>query len=253
MILENIRLTDAAMQSRLGTAPVGFRTPGGSLTGLIGRPDLQQMLLEYGYQWVSSMAKAVPVKPSQPTEDDFQRVADAQRESQPFVYPSGLIEIPMSPLGDVAAFRRKEEKWSLGDFLAMIERAVSRVIEERAVFDLLGHPSIMQVEDPQFRTYELICRLVKQAGDRSADRGPRNHRPPRPTPASSWSGNRLMGFQKEITQRRRGRREASNGSCRDSRRLGRAAGRGARHPGILCGRYLGKSLAGTHPQREIRP
>ena len=166
-ILENIRLTDAAMQSRLGTAPVGFRTPGGSLTGLIERPDLQQMLLEYGYQWVSSMAKAVPVKPSQPTEDDFQRVADAQRESQPFVYPSGLIEIPMSPLGDVAAFRRKEEKWSLSDFLAMIERAVSRVIEERAVFDLLGHPSIMQVEDPQFRTYELIGRLVKQAGDRA--------------------------------------------------------------------------------------
>ena len=62
-----------------------------------------------------------------------------------------------------------------------------------------------------------------------------------------------MGFKKEITQRRRGRREASSDSCQDSRPLGRTAGRGTRHPGILCGRYLGKSLAGTHPQREIRP
>jgi len=95
-------------------------------------------------------------------------VADAQKGSQPFVYPSGLIEIPMSPLGDVASFRREEKKWKLDDFLKMVEKNVQWAIENRGVFDLLGHPSIMYVEDPEFQTYELICDLVNQAGDRAA-------------------------------------------------------------------------------------
>jgi peptidoglycan/xylan/chitin deacetylase (PgdA/CDA1 family) len=168
VIMENIRLTDMAMKTRIGVSPVGFRTPGGSGSGLIGRADVQQMMLELGFTWVSSMAKGVSVKPEHPTKEDFQRVADAQKDSQPFVYPSGLIEIPMSPLGDVASFRRKEKKWTLDDFLHMVERNVQWAIEHRGVFDLLGHPSIMYVEDPEFRTYELICDLVNQAGDRAA-------------------------------------------------------------------------------------
>jgi peptidoglycan/xylan/chitin deacetylase (PgdA/CDA1 family) len=168
VIMENIRLTNMAMKTRIGVSPVGFRTPGGSGSGLIGRADVQQMMLDSGFTWVSSMAKGVSVKPENPTEEDFQRVADAQKDSQPFVYPSGLIEIPMSPLGDVASFRRKEKKWVLDDFLQMVERNVQWAIEHRGVFDLLGHPSIMYVEDPEFRTYELICDLVNQAGDRAA-------------------------------------------------------------------------------------
>jgi peptidoglycan/xylan/chitin deacetylase (PgdA/CDA1 family) len=167
VIVENIRLTDMAMKTRIGVSPVGFRTPGGAPAGLIGREDLQEMLLQCGFRWVSSMARSVAVKPENPTEEDFRRVVEAQNDSQPFVYPSGLIEIPMSPLGDVASFRRKDEKWKLGDFLKMVERAVRWAIERRAVFDLLGHPSIMYVEDPQFRTYELVCGLVKQAADRA--------------------------------------------------------------------------------------
>ena len=74
----------------------------------------------------------------------------------------------MSPLGDVASFRREKEKWNLGDFLKMIEASVGWVIEHRAVFDLLTHPSIMYVEDPEFRAYELICRLVNQSKGRAA-------------------------------------------------------------------------------------
>jgi len=114
------------------------------------------------------MAKRVPVRPNDPTEEDFQRVAQAQKESQPFVYPSGLIEIPMSPLGDVASFRRENDKWKLGDFLRMIEASVAWVIEHRAVFDLLTHPSIMYVEDHEFQAYELICDMVNQAKDQAA-------------------------------------------------------------------------------------
>jgi peptidoglycan/xylan/chitin deacetylase (PgdA/CDA1 family) len=168
VVMENIRLTDEAMQTRTGVKPVGFRTPGGSSAGLIGRPDVQQTMLDSSFTWVSSMAKSVKIAPENPTNEDFQRVALAQKASQPFVYPSGLIEIPMSPLGDVASFRREKQKWKLGDFLNMVEKAVAWTIEHGAVFDLLGHPSIMYVEDPEFRTYDLICEMVNDAGDRAA-------------------------------------------------------------------------------------
>lgn len=168
VIRENIRLTDLAMQTRIGVRPVGFRTPGGSAQGLHGRPDLQQLLLELGFRWVSSLAAHVPVSPENPTSADFDAVVQAQAANQPFVYPSGLIEVPMSPLGDVASFRRKDKKWKLADFLTMLQRNVRWAIDHRATFDLLTHPSIMSIEDPEFRAFELICDLVQQSGGRAA-------------------------------------------------------------------------------------
>lgn len=168
VIRQNIRLTELAMKSRLDAAPDGFRTPGGHPKGLVGRPDLQKMLLDLGYHWVSSMAKTVPVAPVNPTKADFQAVAAAQEFSQPFVYPTGLIEIPMSPLGDVASFRRKDEKWKLDDFLHMLDATIRWTIEHGGVFDFLSHPSIMMWEDPHFQAYELICDLVNRSAGRAA-------------------------------------------------------------------------------------
>ena len=49
VIRENIRLASAAMKTRLGIDPAGFRTPGGFATGLTDRPDMQQMLLDLGF------------------------------------------------------------------------------------------------------------------------------------------------------------------------------------------------------------
>jgi len=46
IIRENIRLASAAIKSRLGSDPNGFRTPGGFPNGLTDRPDVQQMLLD---------------------------------------------------------------------------------------------------------------------------------------------------------------------------------------------------------------
>jgi peptidoglycan/xylan/chitin deacetylase (PgdA/CDA1 family) len=171
VIRQNTRLTDRAMETRIGVRPVGFRTPGGSTQGLRGRRDLQDLLLELGFTWVSSLAAHVPVSPANPTSVDFDAVVKAQSASQPFLYPSGLIEVPMSPLGDVASFRRKDKKWQLADFLTMIERNVRWAIEHRATFDLLTHPSIMSIEDPEFRAFELICDLVCQSGGRAAITG----------------------------------------------------------------------------------
>ena len=168
IVRENIQATTAAMKRRLGKEPDGFRTPGGSLSGLDGRADVQQMLLDLGFWWVSSRAPHVPIAPENPTAADFQRVVDRQTDAQPYVYPTGLVEVPMSPLGDVASFRREKQKWKIGDFLTMIEKCVGWAIENHAVFDLLTHPSIMYVEDPKFQSYELICDMVQASGGKAA-------------------------------------------------------------------------------------
>jgi hypothetical protein len=36
------------------------------------------------------------------------------------------------------------------------------------VFDFLAHPSCLVVEDPKFETIQLICALVRRAGEKAA-------------------------------------------------------------------------------------
>jgi peptidoglycan/xylan/chitin deacetylase (PgdA/CDA1 family) len=172
VIRENIRLTTEAMKSRLGMAPAGFRTPGGFANGLTDREDLQKMLLELGFTWVSSkypghklQAAREGEAPAEPSPEVIDSIAAATDESQPFKYPSGLIEVPMSPISDLGAFRTG--RWKLDWFLRAIRAGVDRVIERGGVFDFLGHPSCLYVTDPQFKAIDLICDLVEQAGDKA--------------------------------------------------------------------------------------
>ena len=55
IIQANIRLTTLALKQLIGIDNRGFRTPGGFNTGLNEREDLQQMLLDLGFKWVSSV------------------------------------------------------------------------------------------------------------------------------------------------------------------------------------------------------
>lgn len=168
VIRENIQLCTDAMRTRLGCKPAGFRTPGGFVDGLNGRPDVQKMMLDLGFKWVSCKYPAHPYgQPGLPATDEILKaIVGAQAAAQPFVYPTGLIDIPMSPISDVGAFRNS--RWKLDDFLRAIQMGVEWAIEHRAVFDFLGHPSVLYPSDPEFRTIELICDLVKKAGDRAA-------------------------------------------------------------------------------------
>jgi hypothetical protein len=93
-------------------------------------------------------------------------IVAAQAEAQPFVYPGGLIEVPMSPISDITAFRHG--RWKLEWFLTAICRAVEWAIDHRAVFDFLGHPSCLYVVDPEFKSIDLICDMVRKASDRAA-------------------------------------------------------------------------------------
>ncbi len=169
VIASNIRLAASALKQRLGIAPAGFRTPGGFSNGLADRPDLQAMLLKMNYSWVSSKYPAHPIAPTGGKPPDAKIMAGiiaAQSAAQPFVYPSSLVEVPMSPISDIGAFRNG--RWPLESFLDAIRSGVMWAIERRAVFCFLGHPSCLVATDPSFRTIEMICDLVRSAGDHAA-------------------------------------------------------------------------------------
>jgi hypothetical protein len=168
VVRENIRLASAAIQSRLGVAPAGFRTPGGFRDGLTDRPDLQKMLLDLGFKWISSKYPAHPNSKvgEEPAQEIFDAIVKVQTQAQPFMYPTGLIELPMSPISDIGAFRNG--RWKLDDFLKAIRLSLESCIERGFVFDFISHPSCLYAMDPEFRAIELICDLVKRAGERAA-------------------------------------------------------------------------------------
>lgn len=167
ILRENIQLTTLALRQRCGITANGFRTPGGFSNGLREREDLQRMLLDQGFRWCSSLYPRhdVGAPKQEPTAAVYAGIVSSQAESQPFVYPSGLVEIPMSPISDVNAFR--VNYWKLEWFLKAIRLAVEWAIEQRAVFDFLAHPSCLVIEDPEFKTVRMICEIVKKAGDRA--------------------------------------------------------------------------------------
>lgn len=166
-IRENIQQTTAAMNQRMGIKPNGFRTPGGFSNGLADRPDLQQMLMDLGFTWASSKYPAhLAGQPKIPPGPEvYADILRAQQQAQPFTYPSGLVEVPMSPISDVSAFR--SNYWKRNHFLKAIEVCVRWAIETGNCFDFLAHPSCLVIEDPRFESIELICELVKAAGKRA--------------------------------------------------------------------------------------
>jgi len=167
IIEQNIATTNLAMKTRLGISPNGFRTPGGFYTGLKGREDLQRLMMKQGFKWVSSVyPRHLSGKPKQePGPEVYNSIIAAQQKAQPFKYPTGLIEVPMSPISDVTAFRANY--WKLDYFLKAVRLAVEWAIQERKVFDFLAHPSCLVVEDPDCETIRMVCERVKQQKDRA--------------------------------------------------------------------------------------
>jgi peptidoglycan/xylan/chitin deacetylase (PgdA/CDA1 family) len=166
LIADDIHLCTLAMRERLGIAPNGFRTPGGFNDGLRGRPDIQNMLLSFGFSWVSSQYARHPVRPETgaPQHGEMEAIV-AQQVVQPFIYPTGLVEVPMSPPSDVTTMRTG--RWSLEHFRTGVLSSLSWCIEHGKGWDFLSHPSALGVVDPDFEIIDLILDTVGAAGSRA--------------------------------------------------------------------------------------
>jgi len=164
VVMDEISMTTVAMKTRLGVKPAGFRAPYGFDDGLLAYPAVQRLVLSQGFTWVSSKYVSHPTgnPGEEPSSDLYQTILRLQDRSQPFVYPSGLVEVPMCPISDVNAFRGGH--WKLEYFLKATRLAVERAIARRTAFVFLAHPAILYVKDPRFEVVELMCALVGDAG-----------------------------------------------------------------------------------------
>ena len=126
------------------------------------------MFSDLGYRWISSRSHVPGLRSErgeEPPPEYFDAIAGAQAETQPYLYPNGLLEIPFSPISDISAFR--SYRWKLEYFLEAIRRGLSHVIEHGQVYDFLSHPSCLGVVDPEFRAIDLICDLVDRSKGRA--------------------------------------------------------------------------------------
>lgn len=167
VIRENIDLANKAIKARLGIDATGFRAPGGFAAGLVGREDLQKILLDLGFKWVSSKYPAHKMGEAgcAPTQDVLDDIVKQQSAAQPFMYPTGLVELPMTPISDIGAFRNG--RWLLESFLRAIRAGINHALETGGVYDFLSHPACLYVTDPRFQAIDLICELVNHAKDRA--------------------------------------------------------------------------------------
>ena len=166
-IAENIRLCEMAMQQRLDFRPIGFTAPYGFRDGLQGREDVQEMFLSLGFKWVSTKYEGIPNRPhSNPGLDVFQRAAEIQAKHQPYFYPTGLLEIPNSPMSDVSAFRGGD--WTVDEFCQAQEAGIQWAIDHGGIYNWTGHPSILYVKDPEFQAIEHMCDVVNKSGGKAA-------------------------------------------------------------------------------------
>lgn len=186
-IRENIRLTTAALKSRLGIDNVGFRTPGGFAQGLANHPEVRLWLRELGFTWISSLYPTHPMRSDgkRPTASDLEALLPILPKNQPFTYPGdGLVELPMTPISDVHAFRA--HRWKLDWFLDATRVLVDWSIAHGAVHDFLGHPSCLYVVDPQFRILDQIIQQTQKAGGHAELVG-------LDTVANRWQAQRAAG------------------------------------------------------------
>jgi peptidoglycan/xylan/chitin deacetylase (PgdA/CDA1 family) len=168
VLREQITLTAAAFESRVGGKLSGFRSPSERPPGLSDREDLQRMLKALGFGWVMTRYPPVNLGPAgrRPDAAVFDAIVKAQALAEPEIYPSGLIELPISPVTDIHALRAA--RWEIADFREAVVRCVEHAIATGGSYRFTAHPSCLTVVDPDCTVIDAICQAVRRAGDRAA-------------------------------------------------------------------------------------
>ncbi|MSS73840.1 MAG: hypothetical protein EXS64_20490 [Candidatus Latescibacteria bacterium] len=94
---EELALTNRLFEERLGWKSTVLRGPGGYQNGLDGKLENQQVILKNGFKWVSCRVDGTGW-------EDRDHVLRAPERDAPYVYPTGLVEIPFQGFTDRAFF-----------------------------------------------------------------------------------------------------------------------------------------------------
>jgi peptidoglycan/xylan/chitin deacetylase (PgdA/CDA1 family) len=163
IIEDEIVQTGDALAIRYGKRPVGFRAPGGFEIGLNGALEIQTLLKDLGFPYVSTLYRTEQLYPAPSAAERRALIEENVRSLQPFRYPNGLLELPMMGISDIDAFRVRH--LSLSEWLDSAKAALCVARAEGLVLSLIMHPSVLAVRDPDGETLKLVLREIYGSGE----------------------------------------------------------------------------------------
>ena len=177
----DLALANQLFEERLGWKPTILRGPGGYSDGLDGLVPNQEVILKNGFQWVSGRY-CFPLYAR-----GRQYAVEASMREAPYVYTTGLIEIPVQGFTDrmwfdyshddietdqeaYAVFRREygdkpvPPGWrcpwtppsALGDWIAYLLDAADYAYEHRLLWTPTWHPYSHYLHDPDNRALPAL-------------------------------------------------------------------------------------------------
>ena len=139
--------TKELMEHKLEIVNIGLRGPGGYLTGLNNRTDLQQVILKAGIKFVSTH---LFVPGGRTASEKIPPSIESISNSQPYLYETGLPEIPFCGYTDRQFFDVDQGgKGNLEEWIEYLKKAVDFAYEHKLVYALVVHPSTSFKHDPE--------------------------------------------------------------------------------------------------------
>jgi len=110
-------------------------------------------LKELGFEWVSSLYPTQPLHHGNGKAEceNYNEILATIIKAQPFRFPDGMLEIPMSPNSDIGAFRTGQ--WNLEWYLDTLKACLEKNIDKGLVFDFKAHLSCLYVLDTEIRQF----------------------------------------------------------------------------------------------------
>lgn len=183
-----LKRTNMLLRNRLQTGSVILRAPMCFTNGLSGLENVQRIILHNGFKFVSSQADWEICRKTD------QEAASQSEYMRPFVYPTGLVEIPITGFMDRHFFEwsrnidpKRYESWRIKDSVKFPERgfkppwtpddaldqwikynkmAFDYAYDNRKIWTPVWHPASHYLHDPKNRTLETILEYAFSKPDK---------------------------------------------------------------------------------------
>ena len=142
-VMQEVNETQDIFLKNLGYRPVGLRAPGMYTHGITSSLELQKQLQAAGIQYVSTLYNQ----------------SAAMEDMQPFILPSGLLEIPGYGYSDWNFAGRPDA--TLRQWLAYVREQVSQAYQKGMVYAPDLHPCLEAALDPEAQTLQTMIKTAK--------------------------------------------------------------------------------------------